>query len=251
MIYPPFFDPLIEKRFVSLFEIKDLIVKYRSQVAVDGVSLKLEAGSSLGLIGANGAGKTSTLKALLGLMKYQGNIEVFGQRPGNLKVFTRLGFAPEDADPPEYLTTQEYLRYVASLRIKDSTSRKHEVEESLKFFELDPKKAIRNCSKGQKRRVLIAQAMLGNPDLLILDEPLNGLDPMFMIKLRERLIQYREKGKSIVYSSHILSEIEKSCTDLVILHKGKLLYSETVAKAAAEFGSVENAFAKKVGEAGA
>lgn len=231
-----------------LFEIKDLVVKYRSQTAVNGVSFQLESGCSLGLIGANGAGKTSTIKALLGLMQYQGQVSVFGNQPGKLSVFERIGFAPEDADPPEYLTTSEYLKYIVSLRIKEKSQRQREVDDALSFFELDPKKTIRNCSKGQKRRVLIAQAMLGGPDLLILDEPLNGLDPMFMIKLRERLVAYRNSGKSILYSSHILSEIEKSCSDLVVLHGGKLVYSDKVEKAVSEFGSVENAFAKKVGE---
>lgn len=231
----------------AIFEINNLRVHYRSFTAVDGVSFRMEPGSSLGLIGANGAGKTSTIKSLLGLMRYQGEINVFGQGPGALSVFEKIGFAPEDADPPEYLTTREYLKYISVLRIKDASLRAREVEESLQFFELDPKKTIRNCSKGQKRRVLIAQAMIGSPDLLILDEPLNGLDPMFMIKLREKLVHYRASGKSILYSSHILSEIEKSCTDLVILHKGKLCYTEKVAKAVADFGSVENAFTTKVG----
>ncbi len=235
----------------AIFEINNLIVKYRSQTAVNGVSFKMESGSSLGLIGANGAGKTSTIKALLGLMKFHGEIHVFGNRPGTLPVFEKVGFAPEDADPPEYLTTREYLKYISSLRINDASLRAKEVEESLAFFELDPDKTIRNCSKGQKRRVLIAQAMLGQPDLLILDEPLNGLDPMFMIKLREKLVQYRSSGKSILYSSHILSEIEKSCTDLVVMHRGKLCYAEKIAKAVQDFGSVENAFTTKVGELGA
>src|SRR5262249_36960575 len=104
----------------------------------------------------------------------------------------------------------------------------------------------RQYSKGMRRRLVLAQAFLAEPELLILDEPLNGLDPLVIIKLRERLIAYRERGGSILYSSHILTEVEKSCSDVAILHEGKLVMMAPVPQIIAEFGSVEAAFAAKV-----
>lgn len=230
----------------KIFDIQDLLVTYGFRNAVDGVSLSLERGRSLGLLGLNGAGKTSTIRSLLGMLRpKRGAVSLFGKKPGPA-LFRRLGFAPEEAVPPEYLNGREYLNFIAELRLANRASRRQEVDELLSWFDLDPAKRVRNYSKGMRRRLILAQAFLGSPELLILDEPLNGLDPLIIIKLRERLVAYREKGGSILYSSHILTEVEKSCSDVAILHAGKLVAAAPVAAVVAEFGSVEAAFAAKV-----
>lgn len=227
-----------------IFEIASLTVAYGSRTAVDGLSLKLEKGTCLGLLGANGAGKTSTVRALLGMCKPKsGTVSVLGEKPGLARSFRRIGFAPEDGSPPEYLSGREYLRFVASYRIADRAARKSEIEGLLEWFELDPKKKIREYSKGMRRRITLAQAFLGKPDLLILDEPLNGLDPMVILRLREKLQQYISAGGSALYSSHILSEVEKTCQVVVILSRGKQLAFSPTENLVRDHGSVENAFA--------
>lgn len=231
----------------TLFEIQNLQLNYGAKTVVQDLSLKLEKGQSLGLLGANGAGKTSTLKALLGMMKPKsGNILLFGENPGKPSGFERLGFAPEDGVPPEFLTGLEYLHHVGAFRIKDRAERKAAARELLEYFELAPEKKIRDYSKGMKRRLLLAQAFLGKPQFLVLDEPLNGLDPLIIIKLRARLDKFRADGGSFLFSSHILAEVEKSCTHVAILDKGKLLTFETVEALMGKFGSVEAAFSKLV-----
>jgi ABC-2 type transport system ATP-binding protein len=120
--------------------------------------------------------------------------------------------------------------------------------ELLSWFELDPRKPIREYSKGMKRRITLAQAFLGEPDLVILDEPLNGLDPLVIVKLRNRLNEKRNKGTGLLYSSHILSEVEKCCSRAIILNEGKLVLDAPLDAIQSEYGSIENAFAKTVGD---
>lgn len=229
----------------SVFEIQNIKIAYGFRTAVENLSLTLQPGKSLGLLGANGAGKTSTIKALLGMVKVRsGKIHILGSRPGMTSVFSKMGFAPEDGVPADFLTGEEYLQFVGRLKIKSAADRRQQISELLNWFELNPKKYIKEYSKGMKRRIVLAQALLGNPALLILDEPLNGLDPLMIIKLRERLDLYRKNGGTMLYSSHILSEIEKTCSDVSILCEGQLRYQESVEKTVAEHGSVENAFSK-------
>ncbi len=230
-----------------IFVIHGLSIQYGRHQAVTDLSLQLIRGRSLGLLGANGAGKTSTIRSLLGMVKpTQGKVSIFGESPGSLGVFKRLGYAPEDGVPAEYLTGQEYLGFVGSFRIREAKRRVKESRELLEWFELDSKKKIKDYSKGMKRRLLLAQALLGNPEFLILDEPLNGLDPLIIIRLRERLEAYCTAGGTLLFSSHILAEVEKTCTDVAILSKGVLACSAPVSDLVKQFGSVESAFASKV-----
>lgn len=231
-----------------VFEVNDLEVRYGRKIAVEGIRLSLKEGECLGLLGANGAGKTSTVKALLGMLSpNKGEVKVWGRKAGDPKGLMRLGFAPEDAVPPEYLTAEEYLHFLGSLRKKKKAERNVAVAELLTWFDLAPKKKIRDYSKGMKRRLVLSQAMLFEPPLLILDEPLNGLDPLVIMKLRDRLDQYRKKGGAILYSSHILAEVEKTCTSVAILSQGKLVYAAGIEELKKEFPSVEAAFAAKAG----
>lgn len=233
-----------------VFEIYNLKVAYGSKTAVEGLNLQLMPGQSLGLLGANGAGKTSTLRALLGMVRPRaGVVSLFGSPKATSRVLARLGYAPEDGLPPDFLSAQEYLAYVAAFRVPERARRKAAVHDLLEVFELAPEKKIRDYSKGMKRRLLLAQAMLGQPELLVLDEPLNGLDPLVIIKLRNRVEAFRASGGSILFSSHILNEVEKSCTHVAIMSKGRLLSYSKVEELVQEFGSVEAAFAKKVGDA--
>jgi ABC-2 type transport system ATP-binding protein len=231
-----------------VFSLRNVSVSYGFSKAINSVSFDLPRGQTLGLIGANGAGKTSSIRALLGMLKIkQGEISILGEKKCTPSVLKRLGFAPEEATPPEYLTAKEYLQFLAKLKNSDPVQNQKQIENFLAWFELDPNKLVRKYSKGMKRRLVLAQAFLGKPDLIILDEPLNGLDPLMIQKLREKLKDYRNQGTSILYSSHILSELENTCTDVVMMHRGSVVMKDTVQNLIKEYGGVEKAFAEKVG----
>ena len=131
--------------------------------------------------------------------------------------------------------------------MSDSNRTTQEIDELLSWFELNPDKRVSQYSKGMRRRLILAQAFLGKPELLILDEPLNGLDPLMIQKLRDKLRDYRAKGVSILYSSHILSELENCCTDVVMMDHGSVIMQESVTNLVQQFGSIEKAFTAKMG----
>ncbi|NBX92937.1 MAG: ABC transporter ATP-binding protein [Proteobacteria bacterium] len=232
---------------VPLVEVKNLEVRYGSKKAVRGLSFSLMPGESVGLLGANGAGKSSTLRAILGMQPVsQGSISVFGKKPGLYKSFEQLGFAPEEGSAPEYLTGLEYLLFVSDLHRPAHPENKKEAQELLQWFELNPNQRIRDYSKGMKRRILLAQSMVASPQILILDEPLNGLDPLMIVKLRELLIRKREQGVTVLYSSHILSEVEKTCSRAIMLREGEMVLDASLPDIVRDYGGVEDAFTQKV-----
>jgi ABC-2 type transport system ATP-binding protein len=235
------------KKSDPVFELSRVRVRYGLRSAIESLSLSTTPGSALALLGTNGSGKTSTLRVLLGLIRpSQGRATIFGQTPGTPGVLQRIGFAPESALPPEFLTGEEYLRFSAAFKIKSPKDRKEAVSEILEWTELPGKAKFGDYSKGMRRRLVLAQAFLGKPDLLILDEPLNGIDPLFIIKLRKRLESYLTEGGTLLLSSHILAEVERVCTHVAILRKGKLVCSSSLSDLLKEYGSIESAFQKKV-----
>ncbi len=233
----------------TIFQLSGVGIAYSSRFAVEDLNLELKKGESLALLGLNGAGKTSTIRSLLGMLRpRRGEITVLGDRPGRVSNYFRIGFAPEDGLPPDYLSGEEYLNFVGALKIRSKTERKAQIKALLEWFELSPKKRIGEYSKGMQRKLILAQSFLGTPELLILDEPLNGLDPIFILRLRQKLEDYLKAGGSYLLSSHILAEVEKTCHDVAILHEGHLVSRDSVENLAKEFGSVENAFTKKIGK---
>lgn len=240
----------MESQHPPIFEIDKLTIRYGRTEAVRELSLRLAKGEALGLLGANGAGKTSTLRALMGMMKPKaGTVRVFGARPGAQPVLQRTGFAPEEGMPPDRITGTEYLEFIASLRDIPPSRRKDDCSALLEEFDLIPHKRVKDYSKGMKRRLVLAQAFVGSPELLILDEPLNGLDPLIIVKLRNRLLKYLKDGGSLLYSSHILAEVEKTCSRIAILRKGSLVLDTAVGEAVSRHGSVEGAFEAVAGKA--
>lgn len=227
---------------------KNLEVRYGHRIAIKDLSFELQRGQSLALIGQNGAGKTSTLKAVIGYLPLKsGQIQILGRKSGDWRIFTDIGFAPETAHPPEALRAAEYLGFIA--RLKGATKKESFliVEELISVFELEPHKKIGDYSKGMTRRLILAQAFVKKPALVILDEPLNGLDPLMIIRLRDWINRCRAEGLTFIYSSHILSEIEKSCDRLLLVHEGKCLLEGPLDQIKKDFGSVEQAFYQTVG----
>lgn len=196
------------------------------QKILDDLNLQVPAGSIYGFLGPNGAGKTTTLRLLLGLLKNQeGDIKLFGQhfQSHRLEILRRIGSLIEQPSLYLHLTGKENLE-VFRLTYRCDRKRIDEVLQLVQLQHAAHKKA-KNYSLGMKQRLAIAIALLHDPEVLILDEPTNGLDPNGIIETREMIKQLnREWGKTILVSSHLLAEVEKMATHVGIIHKGKLLF---------------------------
>lgn len=197
---------------------------------LENVQLSVPKGSIYGFLGPNGAGKTTTLRLLLGLLRnQQGKIELFGQNfnEHRIEILRKLGSLIEQPSLYGHLTAEENLEVYRVIYQCDRTR----IKEVLRTVGLDQtgKKKARQFSLGMKQRLSIAIALLHKPELLVLDEPTNGLDPNGIIEIRELIKQLnRESGTTILVSSHILSEVEKMATHVGIIHKGKLLFQGTM-----------------------
>ncbi|MBB4900940.1 alpha/beta fold hydrolase [Streptomyces griseomycini] len=198
--------------------------------AVQDLSFRVERGQVLGLLGPNGAGKTTTLRMLMGLIKPDGGeIRVFGHavRPG-APVLSRVGAFVEGAGFLPHLSGRENLELY--WRATGRPPEDAHLDEALRIAGLGDAlaRAVRTYSQGMRQRLAIAQAMLGLPDLLILDEPTNGLDPPQIREMREVMIRYAAAGRTVIVSSHLLSEVEQSCTHLVVMDRGRLVQAGPV-----------------------
>lgn len=206
-----------------VIETHEVSKKYKTRYAVNKVSIRVKKGAIYGLIGRNGAGKTSLIKMLVGLSsKDEGTIKLFGEED-NLKMRSRIGCSIENPCLYPKMSAYENLEYYRKLfGIVD----KDIVDKTLQIIGLDNvgNKKTRNFSLGMKQRLALGIALLGNPDVLILDEPLNGLDPTGIRELRELFLKLnREKGVTIIISSHILGELSRVATDYGVIDKGTLV----------------------------
>ncbi|MEU1342804.1 CocE/NonD family hydrolase [Streptomyces sp. NPDC005827] len=216
-------------------QITDLSKRYKGSTdryAVRELSFRVEKGQVLGLLGPNGAGKTTTLRMLMGLITPDdGEIRVFGHaiRPGT-PVLSRVGAFVEGAGFLPHLSGRENLElyWQATGRPPEDAH----LDEALEIAGLGDAlaRAVRTYSQGMRQRLAIAQAMLGLPDLLILDEPTNGLDPPQIREMREVMIRYAAAGRTVIVSSHLLAEVEQSCTHLVVMDRGRLIQAGPVAQ---------------------
>ncbi|MEU9579666.1 alpha/beta fold hydrolase [Streptomyces chilikensis] len=200
--------------------------------AVRDLSFRVEKGQVLGLLGPNGAGKTTTLRMLMGLIRPdEGEIRVFGHaiRPG-APVLSRVGAFVEGAGFLPHLSGRENLELY--WRATGRPAQDAHLEEALEIAGLGDalERAVRTYSQGMRQRLAIAQAMLGLPDLMILDEPTNGLDPPQIREMREVMIRYAAAGRTVIVSSHLLSEVEQTCTHLVVMDHGRLVQAGPVAE---------------------
>ncbi|MFX0174129.1 MAG: ABC transporter ATP-binding protein [Candidatus Hodarchaeota archaeon] len=209
----------------EVVKIQNLSKYYDSIKALDKVIQLVQKGSIFGYLGPNGAGKTTTLKILMGLLHYQsGLVRIFGQEVKNASpsLHQRIGFLP-DAELPKSSSIKRFLNINA--RMNEISQYNLRVNEVLVQFGL---KRLRNrkigsLSKGQKQRVGLANALLADPPLLILDEPNSGLDPITRVKALTILKDLSKEGKTIILSSHIINEIDKVATDIAIIHRGRIL----------------------------
>jgi ABC-2 type transport system ATP-binding protein len=229
-----------------VIEVSHLTKKYGGHLAVDDVSFTVEDGQIYGLLGPNGAGKSTIMNILTGyLSATSGQVTVAGhplpEEADEAKAC--VGYLPEQ--PPLYpeMTVGEYLNFVAELKKVPHAQRKEQVLRAARRTGLEKvlPRLIRSLSKGYKQRVGIAQALLGSPKIIILDEPTVGLDPAQVIEMR-KLIRELGKAHTVILSSHILSEVQAVCQQVLILSKGKLAASGTLQELTADGRSLEEVF---------
>lgn len=194
--------------------------------ALDNLNLEVEGGQIFGFLGGNGAGKTTTIKILMSLLfPTSGTAKILGKNISDVKMHDLIGYCPENPYFYDYLTARELMNYFGELFGLDSIKRKQKTEELLTKVGLDEKdwnKQLRKFSKGMLQRVGLAQSLINEPEIVFLDEPMSGLDPIGRREIRELIADLREKGTTIFMSTHILSDIEALCDRVAIMRKGKL-----------------------------
>lgn len=238
---------------MDAINVQDLVVEYvagkKKLRAVDGITFRVEEREIVGFLGVNGAGKTSTIKTLMGFQQPTGGTaQLFGQSIGFAGARGEVGFLPETAFYSPYLTPQETLRFYGELHGLGGMELTRRIGELLERVGLAAKVKTQNrmLSKGMLQRVGIAQALLARPRLLIMDEVSSGLDPIGRRDLRELLLQERESGTTIFFSSHHLSEAEMICDRVIVIHNGHLVAQQGVAQIQAGVTSLEDYFVSLV-----
>ena len=214
-----------------MIELKNVTKRYGSTIAVDDISFEVKDGEVVGLLGPNGAGKSTTMNMITGFIEpTSGQILVNGndilRKPKKVK--RQIGYMPEGVPLYYELTPKEFVSYMAELKLVKKKEIKEEVQKVLNETGLNEvqNKLIRNLSRGYKQRVSLAGALVGNPDVIILDEPTVGLDPKQITEIRT-LIKKLGKKHTIILSSHILSEVSQICEKVVIINKGKIIAVDT------------------------
>jgi ABC-2 type transport system ATP-binding protein len=235
-----------------LIEVKHLVKRYGDNVALDDISFTVEDGNIYGFLGPNGAGKTTTMNIMTGyLTPTEGEVIINGhsiaEEPEKAK--SSIGYLPEI--PPLYtdMTVTEYLEFAAELKKLPKAERAASVSEVIAVTKLEDvtDRLIGNLSKGYKQRVGLAQAILGMPEIIILDEPTVGLDPKQIIEIRD-LIRKLGKDHTVILSSHILSEIQEICDNIIIIHQGRLIANGTPEELKEKLASASMELTVKTGD---
>ena len=211
----------------SVITVNNLTKKYKDIVAVNNISFDVKRGEIFGFLGPNGAGKTTTIRTLLGYLKPNaGEAYIFGQniKYNIVEIRKNVGYIPGELALYEHLTGRQFLNYFASLRNTELPLLDH----LLTIFELPLERKIKTYSKGMKQKMGIVQAFMDDPDIVIMDEPTGGLDPLLQQKFYKFLKEEKEKGRTMFFSSHILSEVDKICDRVAIIRDGNIVALEKV-----------------------
>src|SRR6266576_4859500 len=194
--------------------------------ALDDLNLTIHRGEVFGLLGPNGSGKSTAIKLLLGLIfPTRGNATILGQPIGSTVVNEKIGFLPEESYLYRFLNGEETLKFYGRLFKIPSRELKRRVPELLDIVGLDQKsrkRKLREYSKGMARRIGLAQALINNPDLILLDEPTTGLDPIGTREMKDLIVSLKKQGKTVILCSHLLADVQDVCDRITILFKGKM-----------------------------
>ncbi len=207
----------------SIIKVNNLTKDYGNNRGVFDISFEVKKGEVFGFLGPNGAGKTTAIRHLLGFIKPQsGRTEIAGmdswEKPCEIQKL--LGYVPGEIAFPENLTGWQFIKQVALMRnMKDLSP----AEDFCKYFKLDPRGELKRMSKGMKQKIALVIAFMHNPEIIILDEPTSGLDPLMQTKFCELVAKERNQGKTILMSSHMFDEVEKTCDRVAIIKQGKII----------------------------
>ena len=210
---------------MAIVQVNKVTKKFGSFTALDGIDLEVNQGEVYGFIGPNGAGKTTTIRILLGILKAtSGTATIFGRDAWHdaVEIHKKIAYVPGDVSLWPNLTGGEVIDLFVKLRGGDNKSRR---EELIERFDLDPTKKCGTYSKGNRQKVALVAAFASGADLYILDEPTSGLDPLMELVFQECVQEVKAEGKSVLLSSHILSEVEKLCDRVSIIRQGKIIES--------------------------
>jgi ABC-2 type transport system ATP-binding protein len=210
-----------------MIEIKNLTKTYGEHRVLNDFSLHVETGSIVGFLGVNGAGKTTTMKILTGLaFPDTGTILINGESPSLVETRKKIGFMPEVSSFYEYLTGLEFLVFCDSLfgNTRNSRERSEKLLKEVGIYDAR-NFSIKTYSKGMRQRLSFAQAIIHDPSYIFLDEPLDGLDPLGRKAFKKHIRDLKKRGKTVFFSSHVLFDAEELCDEVVIIHKGRLLYA--------------------------
>lgn len=224
-------------------QIINLTKKFGEQIALNTINIEINNNEIIGLLGPNGAGKSTLMKSIVGALKIdQGAILFDGKdiRENEIAVKKKMGFLPENNPLYREMYVKEYLNFIAELH----QISKERIDEVIDLVGITPEKSkkISQLSKGYQQRVGLAQAILHSPDLLILDEPTNGLDPNQIIEIRN-VIKQIGKEKTVILSTHIMQEVEALCTRVILIHEGNIIQDTNIEDFKGKYGSLEEAFA--------
>lgn len=206
----------------KILELTNVSKKYGNFEALKGIDLELSKSEVLGFIGPNGAGKTTTLRIILGLISSKGSVKVFGMDAWDdaVEIHKRLAYVPGDVNLWPNLTGGEVIDFFLRLKGQDKSPYKNELIEK---FDLDPTKKCKTYSKGNRQKVALIAALAADVDLYIFDEPTSGLDPLMESIFQEEVRKIKERGKSVLLSSHILSEVEKLADSITLIKDGQII----------------------------
>ncbi len=226
-----------------LLQLINLTKKFGDQTALNNINIEINTNEIIGLLGPNGAGKSTLMKSIVGALRIEeGQILFNGNDIGENEIETKknIGFLPENNPLYSEMYVKEYLSFVADLHQVP----KQRIEEVIDLVGITPEKSkkISQLSKGYKQRVGLAQAILHAPDLLVLDEPTNGLDPNQIIEIRN-LIREIGKEKTVILSTHLMQEVEALCSRVILIHQGNIIQDTTIEEFKGKYGSLEEAFA--------
>lgn len=229
-----------------------LAKRFGRNVALSGVDLEVPAGASLGLVGANGAGKTTFIKCALDLCGFDsGSVEIFGLPSARAQARARLAYLPERFVPPHYLLGREFLEM--TLALAGASYRQAQAEALAAELELDPRalaRPVRQLSKGMTQKLGLAACFLAERDLYVLDEPMSGLDPAGRVAVKNVLARLNHEGRALFFTSHVLGDVEELCPTIAVLERGTVRFRGTPAELCARHGeqNLERAFLKCIRE---
>lgn len=238
----------------SIISIKNLNKSFGSKLVLKDINLEIDKGEIVGYIGPNGAGKSTTVKIILGLIEeYQGQISILGQDigKGNVEYKKRIGYVPESGDMYENLTAREYLTFIGELYGMEYKEVDRKAERMMDLFGIKDvyDSRINSYSKGMKQKTLIISALINDPDILFLDEPLSGIDANSVMVFKDLLKELVKEGKTIFYSSHIMEVVESLSSRIILIDNGEIVADgniEELRKGSRE-GSLEKIFNKLTG----